>query len=158
MRRALAKRLANPANEEKLLNMRCRCSALRLSRKISRNVQLFATVGRRWLLAAVRAAENYDDLYHPRANASLQPQVACRLLPLLRRYRLRQHRCPSCDCSALTARPRTAQNRTNGVPLIVNVGRDQYQLVPKIARCSWPISTAKPSPISSAKNAQPAIT
>lgn len=131
MRRALANDW-RPANEEKLLTaLQVLCAALEPEGLAKR-----LTIRDGWaprLLAAVRAAESYDDLI-TRAQTRHYSRSRVRRLLLALLSPLPPAPASPPFVRLLGASPRgraLLKNRTNGVPLIVNVGRDQYQLVPE---------------------------
>ena len=131
MRRALANDW-RPANEEKLLTaLQVLCAALEPEGLAKR-----LTIRDGWaprLLAAVRAAESYDDLI-TRAQTRHYSRSRVRRLLLALLSPLPPAPASPPFVRLLGASPRgraLLKNRTSGVPLIVNVGRDQYQLAPQ---------------------------
>lgn len=131
MRHALANDW-RPANEEKLLTaLQVLCASLEPEDLAKR-----LTIRDGWaprLLAAVREAESYDDLI-TRAQTRHYSRSRVRRLLLALISPLPPAPASPPFVRLLGASPRgraLLKNRTNGVPLIVNVGRDQYQLAPK---------------------------
>ena len=131
MRRALANDW-RPANEEKLLTaLQVLCASLEPEDLAKR-----LTIRDGWaprLLAAVRAAESYDDLI-TRAQTRHYSRSRVRRLLLALLSPLPPAPASPPFVRLLGASPRgraLLKNRTSGVPLIVNVGRDQYQLAPQ---------------------------
>lgn len=131
MRRALANDW-RPANEEKLLTaLQVLCAVLEPEDLAKR-----LTIRDGWsprLLAAVRAAESYDDLItRAQTRHYSRSRVRRLLLALLSPLPPAPESPPFVRLLGASPRGRALlKNRTSGVPLIVNVGRDQYQLVPE---------------------------